>query len=327
MRSVFVTPHTPEHDELTEELVAALGALGIAAGYVDDALVADGARLPVGLLHRAHPTPADLAQLVADGPAGLPVVVVADRISEPGRALLRKAGWGWLDRRGHVRVWAPGLRIDSPVPGPAGERRRGGNPWTTVGLETVLAVLTEPDLPATARRVAPVIGRSVGTVHEVIARLAAEGLVGRATHRPLLPELFWEAAAHWPDDGWVPLPADLAAVAERAGPGSVVRVDERAATLGGARIAAAGSFPVRAYVVGDNAFRKVRALGGGDGAARCLVRQAPVHWFPVNADYPPDDERPWLVGHPMVCALRLAADPARGREIVESWGIVPGSAP
>jgi hypothetical protein len=26
-----------------------------------------------------------------------------------------------------------------------------------------------------------------------------------------------------------------------------------------------------------------------------------------------------------VCALRLAADPARGREIVEAWGIVPGS--
>jgi hypothetical protein len=26
----------------------------------------------------------------------------------------------------------------------------------------------------------------------------------------------------------------------------------------------------------------------------------------------------------MVCALRLARDPARGREIVQDWGIVPG---
>jgi hypothetical protein len=25
----------------------------------------------------------------------------------------------------------------------------------------------------------------------------------------------------------------------------------------------------------------------------------------------------------MVCALRLAADPARGREVVDDWGIVP----
>jgi len=33
------------------------------------------------------------------------------------------------------------------------------------------------------------------------------------------------------------------------------------------------------------------------------------------------------VAHPMVCALRLAADPSRGREIVESWGIVPVPAP
>ena len=324
MRSVFVTPHTQEHDELVDELVAALAALGVTASYVDDALVVDGARLPVGMVHRAHPTPADLAQLVADAPADVPAVVVADRVSEPGRAVLRKAGWGWLDRRGHVRIWAPGVRIESPVDGQGGGPHRGGNPWTTVGLETVLAVLVEPDLPATARRVAPLIGRSVGTVHEVIARLASEGLVGRTTHLPLLPELFWEAAAHWPDGGWAALDVDLATVAERAGPGAVVRVDERAATLGGARIAAAGSFPVRAYIVGDSAFRKARSLAGGDGPTACLVRQAPVRWFPLNTDYPPDDERPWRVGHPLVCALRLAADPARGREIVESWGIVPG---
>ena len=348
---MFVTPHTPEHAELVDEVVSALGAVRIIASYVDDALVVDGARLPLRFVDRAHPTPADLAQLVSEVSPDSRAIVVADRISEPGRAVLRRAGWGWLDRRGHLRIWAPGLRIEMPVPVPGADRgQHEGNPWTEVGLETVLAVLVDPERPVTARRIAPVIHRSVGAVHEAIVRLGGEGLVGRTTHRPLLPELFWEAAAHWPDDGWVSLPVGLAEVAERAGGGSVVRVDERAATLGGAKIPAAGSLPVRAYVVGATAFRKVRSFAGGrslsegDGVPRpvsrsgqwepshsmaagshqCMVREAPVRWLPDSPLGPSDPARPWRVGHPLVCALRLASDPARGREIVESWGVVPG---
>ena len=49
-----------------------------------------------------------------------------------------------------------------------------------------------------------------------------------------------------------------------------------------------------------------------------------VVWLPENADHPPDADHPWRVAHPIVCALRLARDPARGREIVDGWGIVPG---
>jgi hypothetical protein len=48
-----------------------------------------------------------------------------------------------------------------------------------------------------------------------------------------------------------------------------------------------------------------------------------VRWLPENADHPPDATHPWRVAHPIVCAIRLAADPARGRETVEDWGIVP----
>ena len=51
----------------------------------------------------------------------------------------------------------------------------------------------------------------------------------------------------------------------------------------------------------------------------------PVAWLPENAEHPPSVDHPWRVAHPIVCALRLAADPARGREVVESWGIVPGA--
>ena len=54
------------------------------------------------------------------------------------------------------------------------------------------------------------------------------------------------------------------------------------------------------------------------------MRRAPVTWLPLNDDHLPDGDHPWAVAHPVLCAVRLAADPARGREIVEDWGIVPG---
>jgi hypothetical protein len=245
--------------------------------------------------------------------------------------VLRTAGWGWLDRRGHLRLWGSGIRVDSPLPDGAAtvSRPAPANPWTTVGLEIALAALLEPDAPVTGRRVAAVIGRSVGATHELIGRFVELGLVGPRSHLPLLPELFWETAAQWPDGGWVGLPVDLADVAARIGRDELVRVDERAATLGGARIAAAGDLPARCYVRSASALRRTRSLAGDrkggerDEPVRCWIRESPVRWLPENADHPADDEHPWHVAHPLVCALRLAADPARGREIVDDWGIVP----
>jgi hypothetical protein len=55
-----------------------------------------------------------------------------------------------------------------------------------------------------------------------------------------------------------------------------------------------------------------------------LLRVAPVRWIPELDGYSPDADHPWRVAHPILCAIRLGADPARGREIVEDWGIVPG---
>jgi hypothetical protein len=77
-----------------------------------------------------------------------------------------------------------------------------------------------------------------------------------------------------------------------------------------------------------SALRRARALGDRvpreiERPVRCWVRVSPVTWLPLNDEHPPDAEHPWAIGHPQLCALRLAADPARGREIVEDWGIVP----
>ena len=253
--------------------------------------------------------------------------MVADRISEPGRDELRQAGWGWLNRRGHLRVWTPGVRIESPTgTGQGASRSRGAEPWTTVGLEVALAALIDPEARVTARRLAPLIGRSVGATHEIIGRFAEVGLVGpddeaAAPARAVLGD----GVARWPDDGWQPLPVDLPELAAKVGPDLLVRVDERAAaTLGGARVPAAGDLPARCYVPSTGALRRAVSLADRDAETQCWVRRAPVVWVPENRDHPPSERYPWRVAHPMLCALRLARDPARGAEVVEDWGIVPG---
>jgi hypothetical protein len=327
--SVFVTAQTTAAEDLLNEVADALVAIGVPAERGDGALVVDGNRFVVAFVDRAHPTPAALAGIVDEAPPLRPAMVIADRISEPGREVLRRAGWGWLDRRGHLRLWTHGVRIEAPIPGLADDPEiKAGNPWTTVGLEVAVAALLEPTRVVSTRHVAPLIGRSVGAVHEMTGRLAAIGLIGNTSRLPLLPDLFWETAAHWPDDGWMGLPVELDEAANRAGPDVLVRVDERAATLGGARIAAAGDQPARAYVPNVRVYRRLRALADRDAPPRIWVRVAPVRFLPENTEHPADAEHPWTVAHPLICALRLAADPARGREIVEDWGIVPdGSAP
>lgn len=322
---MFVTAQTNEFDELSREIVEALQAVRIPVERHDGVLIVDGHRVVPALVDRAHPTPAALAQIVAESPPSRPALVVADRISEPGRDVLRRAGWGWLDRRGHLRLWANGVRVEVPVPGlDAGSPDRGGNPWTTVGLEVAVAALVDPSRTVAARNVAATIGRSVGAVHEMIGRLGDVGLIGQASRLPLLPDLFWETAAHWPDDGWTGLAIDITELANRVDPASLVRVDERAATLGGARIAAVGDLPARLYVPNERVLRRLRAFIERGAETRTWVRVSPVQYLPLNDEQSADPEHPWRVAHPIVCALRLAADPARGREIVEDWGIVPG---
>jgi hypothetical protein len=335
---MFVTARSPIGRELTDALTRA----GVVPGVGDhDALTVDGRAIELPVLERSHPHPGEIQELLvagvgeaagADGTGGSagggggtgPALLVADRISQAGRDLLRDAGWSWLDRRGHLRIWLPGVRIETEVD-LEGDDARGSStsPWTPVGLEVALWAMAHPDEEVSARRVAAYIGRSVGGTHEIIGRFADSGLIGRSTRLALMPDLFWETAARWPDDGWTPLGPELPEVATALGPDVLVRVDERAATLGGARIAAAADLPARCYVSGRSVLRRARSLAAGVGGARTFIRVAPVRWLPKLEGFEPDAAHPWEVSHPLVCALRLAADPARGREIVEAWGVVP----
>jgi hypothetical protein len=321
---MFVTARSPIGLELQDALTRAgiTPGTGDPAQGSDDALTVDGRAIELAVLERSHPHPGEIQDLV-DGSDG-PALLVADRISDAGRDLLRRAGWSWLDRRGHLRLWIPGVRVETDVE-LEGDDARGGStsPWTPVGFEVALWAMAHPDQAVAARRVAQAIGRSVGGTHEIIGRFTASGLIGRSTRLPLMPDLFWETATRWPDDGWLALRADLPEVAAALAPDMLVRVDERAATLGGARIAAAADLPARCYTTTRSTLRRARPLAAGDQPARTWLRVSPVAWIPELDGFEPDAAHPWKVAHPLVCALRLAADPARGREIVEAWDVVP----
>ncbi len=329
---MFVTSRTPVGREVQD----ALRSAGVEVSAPGGRITVDGVALDLDVVERSHPHPGELAALVGSGGgpaqggrggARPPAIVVADRISAAGRDVLREAGWSWLDRRGHLRIWVPGLRMETDVALGGGDGRGAtASPWTPLGLEVALHALCHPADPVRARAVAADIGRSVGGTQEVVARFAEQGLIGRTSRLPLLPDLFWETAANWPDDDWTAVPADLPDVVEVLGADALVRVDERAATLGGARIAAAGSLPARCYLHGRGALRRVRSAFGTSGEARTFLRPSPVTWLPELDGFGPDADHPWHVAAPMVCALRLAKDPARGREIVEDWGVVPGAA-
>ena len=86
-----------------------------------------------------------------------------------------------------------------------------------------------------------------------------------------------------------------------------------------------GDLPARCYVPSAGALR--RALRLVDRERRHPVLGPAVAGgagCPENTEHPPDAAHPWRVAHPIVCALRLGRDPARGKEIVDAWGIVPG---
>jgi hypothetical protein len=316
-----------DQTELIEELLLALTELGVPVHAEGEGLFVDGVRIAPTLVARAHPTPADLTQVLQENRGRLPAMIVSDRVSEAGRAVLRDAGWGWLDRRGDLRLWSPGIRIEATVPGQRTPRTKPLNMWTPVGLEIALAAMIEPEQTVTARKLAPKIGRSAGAIHELLGRFIEQGLIGKNTHKALMPDLFWEASAHWPDEGWLAVAATVDQIGTLLGASQVVRVDERAATMGGAKITAAGNLPARMYLTSPTALRKVRSLVDREQPTRSWVRLAPVTWLPDNENYPPTDTQPWRVAHRVVCALRLAADPARGQEIVEAWGVLRAAEP
>lgn len=160
-------------DELRELLDAFARAKVPPSARRDGQLVVDGQKLSIEIKRLSAVTPR-----VASGPGrpakGTLGVVLADRISEEARRELASRGWGWVDRRGHLRVWMPGLRISTAI-----ESRRTHAPderlasvFPPVGIEVALALLEEPERDWSLSGLAARIGRAAGGISE-------RGFVGR----------------------------------------------------------------------------------------------------------------------------------------------------
>lgn len=290
----------------------------------DGRLVVDGAVVPIEAKHLSVVTPAT-ARGLPRPPEGVLGVVVADRISDDARRELASRGWGWVDRRGHVRMWTKRLRIATEIDPlrtePPSERFTSVFP--PVGIEVALALLEEPEREWRVTDLAARVGRSAGGVSERLRALREAGLVDRR-NRPIVPDLFWELVPPWhqrpvalgtfpglegPFDqlSWLGLPADW------------VLTDTQAALILGAPVLASSDGPPDFYVPQPSMVDvAVSHFGPGRGRPAATIR--PMRYAGVHADAPFQRTPSGIqVAHPVVVALDLAHDRARGREVVEAW--------
>ena len=309
------------------ELVDALSRVGLSVRDRDGALMIDGVSVEVDVERKAVMTPT-MARGLRSPPKGVLGVVVADRISDEARRELAARGWGWVDRRGHVRVWSEGLRIATDIEPlkrtPA--NARFGSVFPPVGIEVSLALLKEPERDWTVKDLAAALNRARSGVSERLSALREAGLVDRR-NRPMLPELFWELVEPWSEP-----PFGLSSFPGLDGPFedlSWLRVtdwvltDTQAALFLGAPVLASSEGPPDFYVPEPSIVDvAISHLGPSRGAPAATVRAS--RYTGVNESQPfrmtPSGLR---VAHPVIVALDLAHDRARGREIVEAWDPSP----
>ena len=321
-------------DALAEALGSAL-PFEVEPGDEGDLVLDTGAgRVQLDVRAAAVPSTEAVARLIREpAPAGRVPVLVADRVLGPVRVLLREAGWGWLDRRGHLHLEGPGVLIDReldpvprpgspPVPAPVSGRS---------GVSLALALLMEPDEPPGVRETARRCGFSPAAISQARTRLTDAALVD-AAGRPLVPELFWVLAETWAggvrrvgvgrtpelgDDGSELL--DLG-FADLEAPGWAA-AGAHAAIAWGAPLVEAGLDTVDFYVPTAVVLRRAQKMLGPPGAtpgARLALAPTRLVVSPRHSAGGPLASR-WPLVHPVVAALDLTLDPSRGHEALEAW--------
>lgn len=260
-------------------------------------------------------------------------VIVADRITAGGRDDLNRAGWSWLDLRGHLRLTGPGVFVDADVPAmtsPGPDRQGLSGP---VSIELAALLLLDPTERIGVRAAAATLSRAPSSISEIFRALQAANLVD-GDRKPAVPDLFWALAEHW-----TPVSHDLASA---PGPGrgrddAALRLglddvesttgwaltDTVAASVYGAPVSMRAGHPPDFYVPDQSTLRRaVRLLGSAPAAASraCRVRVAQVPLVCARrVDATSWAREDWPLAGPLFVALDLAQDPGRGREILEAW--------
>ncbi|RSD13127.1 transcriptional regulator [Amycolatopsis eburnea] len=326
-----------------DAVIAAFTAVGVTAASSAEDLAAsltvevNGVRLNIDVEVAATVTPESLTnQLHLHSDSSLQSVparlLVADRIVAAARERLREHGWSWLDLRGHLHLSGPGVLVDTAVP-PAPDLPRPVDLFAgKVALEVACALLLTPGRPGSVRQLARELNRSPSSVSVVMNSLREAQLID-SEGLPVAPELFWEAASAWrPAKTTV---ARVALLADATIAGALhtgwdepltgvgwALTDTMAAAAYGAPAGVRAGYPPDFYVPDTTTAHRAETLLGvptSDAARGATIRIAPVPQvcslrFPASPDGPP-----WPLAHPLFVALDLAADPGRGREILEGW--------
>ncbi len=332
---------TPVPEEASNALDQAFAELGLSTTSTSQGIrvnVGPKTQVLLQLEWLAVPTP-DAVERRMDTHSGARTAIpllIGNRIGEPVRELLRESGWAWLDRRGHIRIVAPGLYVDAPITATLPVEREDRNVLgTEVGLAVAVQLLLHPTTAQTIRPLAHAIGRSSSAVGAAMQELRKQSLI-RSNGLPLTPELFWELSAMWRpkvtalarrprldhlDIATNVEPQDLAAGA----PGWCV-TNTIAAHSWGAPLTTTAETPPSFLVPTLRDLRTASAAFGtpdrfDQRAASIIVAPVPsatrLRYLPAPRSK--RTSRQWPLAHPLFVALELSRDKARGQEVLEGW--------
>lgn len=317
------------------ELKAVLQELGVsvdepARGQAADLVLPGPVLLEVKAASR--PTISRLERLGLRRPSNSVRVLVADQLDPGVRKTLKDAGWGWLDRSGHLRLLAGGVQIDRSIPSLIGPDPSPPDPLgRPTGLAVAIELLTRVGSRVSVRELAAAAGVSVAATHLTLSELTEIGLLSRG--QPRHPELFWSVADRW-RLRWFPLArAPLPGVPKPTrellrmrfgdlGAPGWAEIGDRVAQAYGARVAAEG--PAKLYVPDRRALTwALRTWGeaGDERSASSLLAVPPTTSATSNRS---EIGSEWPAARPIVVALDLAADGSpRSREILHDWKNLP----
>ncbi|WP_146073540.1 transcriptional regulator [Amycolatopsis sp. CA-126428] len=326
-----------------DAVIAALTAVGITAATSAEDLAAplaakvNGVRLDIDVEVASTVTPESLVNQLrrhsCTSPQAAPVhLLAADRIVAAAREVLREQGWSWLDLRGHLHLSGPGILVDTAVPAAPDFPRPVDLFAGRVVLEVACALLLNPEHPGSVRQLARELHRSPSSVSAALSSLREAQLVD-SQGLPVTPELFWETAS-----AWRPAKTTVARVALLDDPtiaGALhtgwdepptgvgwALTDTMAAAAYGAPAGVRAGYPPDFYVPDATTAHRAETLLGvptSEAARGATIRIAPVPQVCSLRLPAPPDGPPWPLAHPLFVALDLAADPGRGREILEGW--------
>lgn len=319
---------------LAGAFAATLSGLRVGADVVASAEASAGADLVVQVGQtvmlgevKSVVTAADANDLVAlAGRLPHPLVVLAERVAEPARAVFREAGIGFYDARGHLRLIAPGLIVDTSVPAATFAPTSNDPLGADVAKEIALAILEDPARERGVRELARTVGRAPSAVASALRRLGEAGLV-TSRNEALVPDLFWELQGVWRHKtiALASLPEPTASRVDSLefgidGEVGWALTDTLGALAWGMPVFVSGDYPPDFLVPSSLALdRAVSAFGRADDPSQraCTVSLSPVGYACRRRVR--FAGQPWPVANHVVVALDLARDRARGRQMIDGW--------